>query len=250
MNLTRWSASGKPYDTCVVNIKFDLVRFVSGYDLSIFLHQPSASLIDSSKYSDITILIADDQPIIRSGLKSIIEGLDFGALILEAKDGNEALSKSRNQSIDLYILEYKMPLLNGYEASRIILRENRASRIAIFSMYNDPLLISTFYQIGVQCFIDKRTTTTEIGITIQNIVAGRPNGDFGGPLPPPRPLQFTTREKELIQLLNEGLTSQAISKCLGLTYKTIETYRCRLLEKVKVKNTSELLGYCHRNGLI
>jgi DNA-binding NarL/FixJ family response regulator len=199
----------------------------------------------------MTILLADDHPIFRRGLRSVIRSFGFRGSILEAQNGREVLAIHQTQRIDLYILDYRMPEMNGYEASRVILRENPNARIIIISMYDDPLLISRFYQLGVQCFTDKSTDTNKIRSTILAIMNGmKANGGFEGGLPESKPLQFTQREKELIELLDRGFTSQAISQNLGLAYKTVETYRCRLLEKVRVKNTSELLGYCHRNGLI
>jgi DNA-binding NarL/FixJ family response regulator len=199
----------------------------------------------------MTILLADDHPIFRRGLRSVIRSFGFRGSILEAQNGREVLAIHQTQRIDLYILDYRMPEMNGYETSRVILRENPNARIIIISMYDDPLLISRFYQLGVQCFTDKSTDTNKIRSTILAIMNGmKANGGVEEGIPESNPLQFTQREKKLIELLDRGFTSQAISQHLGLAYKTIETYRCRLLQKASVKNTSELLGYCYRNGLI
>jgi DNA-binding NarL/FixJ family response regulator len=204
-----------------------------------------------SKFSNLTILLADDHPLFRKGLRSVIRSLGFIGLVLEAGNGKEVLQIKEENLVDLYILDYKMPELDGYDTSMFILKKDPRAKIIIITMYDNPPLVANFHKIGIMGFMNKNTDPDRIETGILTVLNGweyyesveKELGDA-------HPIQFTHREKELIALLAKGLTSQAISQNLGLAYKTIETYRSRLLEKVSARNTSELLHYVHRIGLI
>jgi DNA-binding NarL/FixJ family response regulator len=204
-----------------------------------------------SKYSNLTILLADDHPFFLKGLASVIRSLGFPGTILEARNGREVLRISERRRIDLYILDYKMPELDGYETSVVILTQDPYAQIIIMSGYDDSPLIANFYQSGIQRFMDKYTDPVQLESVISSVFdGGAVNESTEEEVIESEPLHFSRREKELIELLARGFTSQAIAKNLGLTYRTVETYRCRLLGKVNVKNTSELLAHLYRNGLI
>jgi DNA-binding NarL/FixJ family response regulator len=204
-----------------------------------------------SKFSNLTILLADDHPLFRKGLKSVIRSLGFIGLILEAGTGKEVLKIKEENLVDLYILDYKMPEMDGYDTSKFILKKDPRAKIIIITMYDNPPLATNFHKIGIMGFMSKNTDPDRIETGILTVLNGWEYYEsIDEELEDTHPIQFTHREKELITLLAKGLTSQAISQNLGLAYKTIETYRSRLLEKVSASNTSELLHYVHRIGLI
>lgn len=207
-----------------------------------------------SDFSDLTILLADDHPAFRKGLKSILRRLGFDGEILEANHGHEVLGLCREYPVDLFVLDYSMPILNGYDTSKIILKMNSKARIAIMSMFNEPELLAGFYQIGVQGYLDKNSDIDQIETAFLSLLNGQ---RIPEPLDTESDIslnnvavRFTKREKELIELLAKGFTTLDISEKLYLTPKTVETYRCRLLDKTSVKNTTELLDFVHRNGII
>jgi len=208
--------------------------------------------------SNRTILLADDHALVRKGLRSVLELLRVADTILEAGNGIEVLEVARKTPVDLFILDFKMPEMNGYEASRILLRENPRCKILVISMYNDKAMVANLLQIGVSGFLSKNSSIDEIESAIRSVLMGdlyydvilenQIRQELLAHIE--TPVKFSSRENDLIALLAEGKTSREIATQWGLTLKTIETYRCRLLAKARVKNTSELLHYFHRNGLV
>lgn len=209
--------------------------------------------MELSSFSSITILIADDHPLFRKGLSRMIKQLGFEGEILEARHGDEVLALRCEHDIDLYILDYSMPLMNGYDAAKVILRTKPRAKIIIMSMYDDLHLLTNFQNVGIKGFINKNSEPEQVKQALTAVLSGRehyPIVDRKATRSVTPPLQFTPREMELIQLLAKGHTTRDIARLLNLTQKTVETYRCRLLEKVNVKNTSELLSFVYRIGVV
>ncbi|HEY3405551.1 MAG TPA: response regulator transcription factor [Ohtaekwangia sp.] len=201
-----------------------------------------------------TVLLADEIPLVRHGLRTIIGMFGVTNRILEASNGIQVLEQSRQNPVDLFILDFKMTGMNGYDVAAVLLRRNPRCKIIVLSLYNDTALITNLLQIGVRGFLQKNSTITEIESAIRSVLLG----DLYFPaLPENQPvkndnlrMKFSPREQELILLLARGKTSKEIAGLWGLTQKSIETYRSRLLVKTGTRNSSELLHYVHRNGLM
>lgn len=209
----------------------------------------------------ITVLIADDHPLVRKALKTVIGSLGIAGTILEAGDGKEALEIELKHAIDLYLLDFRMPGMDGYDVAKFVLQKDETKKIIIVSMYTDTPLILNLFRIGVKGFLMKNSDIEEIELAIQRVLSGKTyyNKVFESILGPELsklggkkipPLRFSKREMEVTQLLATGKTSHDIAKKLKLTLKTVETYRSRLLAKVGASNTSELLKYFYQNGLL
>ncbi len=208
----------------------------------------------------LKILLADDHPLIRHGLKTIIETLGLANEILEADDGRQALALSHQNQIDLFILDYRMPHMGGYDTAKVLLNKNPKTKIVIVTAYSETKLISDVLDLGVLGFLLKNTDLEEIHYALNKVLSGQVymNKTLEERILRERSysnscssqLNFTKRENELITLLSKGKTSKEISQSLGVTQKTIETYRSRLLEKAGVKNSIELIDYVHTNGLV
>lgn len=201
----------------------------------------------------IHILVADDQPLVRVGLRSFIKTLNTNFIIHEAVDGKDALEIFYKYPIDLLILDYRMPRMNGYEVARAILSVNVTKKIIIVSMFTDAPLISNLFQLGVNGFISKSADVSEVQAAIEAVLAGKLyySKEFESIITrenTPLTIRFTDRELDLVISLSKGKTSIEIAKNWGISVKTIETYRSRLIEKAGVKNIAELIDYFHRNG--
>lgn len=195
-----------------------------------------------SNYSDLTILLADDQPLFRKGLKSVIDNLGLKGSILEAQDGKEAIELSRRIPINLFIMDHQMVAVDDYETLRMIFKSNSNAQIIIMTKSSDQVM--DLDRIGIKEVVNKNSNVELIERVIKSTLRGSFFYDIVDerlPVDEKLPIRFAKREKELIALLGKGLTSQAIAQNLNLATKTIETYRCRLLKKANVKNTSELL---------
>jgi DNA-binding NarL/FixJ family response regulator len=205
----------------------------------------------------LRILLADDHPVFRKGMKAVIAGLKMPHEILEAGDGRVALEIASSQTIDLFLLDIKMPEIDGYELSNILLKKDPRAKIIVVTMYSDTPLIANLFRLGVRGFMIKNTDVDEIIRAIEQVLAGDLYyaDTFKDVIQRERrqetlpSFKFTPRERELVNLLSQGKTSKEIAASLGLTVKTIETYRCRMIEKTGAKNMVELLNYVHKNGL-
>ncbi len=206
------------------------------------------------------MLLADDHPLIRQGLKSTIETFGLASEILEAEDGRQAIALSLQHKIDLFILDYRMPIMGGYETAKVLLSKSPKTKIVIITAYTETDLVNNLLNLGVRGFVSKNTDVTEIHSALNKVLSGKiyVNKVLEDRMDRERnyinrhssQLNFTKRESELINLLSKGKTSRQISECLGVTQKSVEIYRSRLLDKVGVKNSIALVDYLHNNGIL
>lgn len=209
----------------------------------------------------LTVLLADDHPLVRKGMASLLKGMGIADIILEAGDGKEALEISMKQPVDLFLLDFRMPGMDGYDIAKLILTRDPRKKVIVITMYTDAPLILNLFRVGVKGFLMKNSDIEEVETAIHKVMAGGfyyndvLEGIIGSELKKVSlnkipPLKFTKREMDIMQLLSIGKSSKEISKQLNLTLRTVETYRSRLLDKVGARNTSELLNYFHQNGLL
>jgi DNA-binding NarL/FixJ family response regulator len=209
----------------------------------------------------INFLIAENQPLALKGIIQTLEESNFASLILEAKTGEQAVSLACTNPIDLVIMNYSLPNLNGFEAAKQILIKKKPIKILAFSHFDELPIILNFFKIGVKGIITKLENVHEIMDAIRTILNGdiyynsqfnfyidewlHDNTAYTIPT-----IHFSKREIQMVTLISKGFTANEIAKDMGVSVRTIETYRYDLIKKAKVSNTSELIGYSYRNGLI
>jgi DNA-binding NarL/FixJ family response regulator len=206
------------------------------------------------------MLLADDHSLIRQGLKSLIETFHLADEILEAENGTQVIDLSLQHHIDLFILDFRMPVMGGYDTAKLLLTQNPKTKIVIITAYSESDMIVGLLALGVRGFVSKNTTLEELQFALTKVLAGEiyvnkiheaqiiREQNFSNQSS--APITFTKRENQLIALMSKGKTSKEISLSLEVTQKTIEIYRSRLLNKVGVKNSIELIDYFHINGLL
>jgi DNA-binding NarL/FixJ family response regulator len=206
---------------------------------------------------DITALIIDDHPIFRAGVISTLRHLCLVKNFLEADDDGQAVRLAEQHKIDLFIIDYKMHGMNGFELTKLLLRKDKSRKIIILSSYAEPKLVNEFYEAGAKGYLEKNCVHSEIQKAITEVLSGRVyyHESFMTLLQTAKRsntqlLTFTENELSLAKLLANGLSSKEISSQKGLALKSIETYRSRLLKKAGVKNTAKLLDYLHRHGVL
>lgn len=202
------------------------------------------------------ILVADDHPMVRKGISMLVKQSIPDATLIEATNGHEALILTRDNSFDLFILDYRMPGMDGYSLAKRLLGKNPLNRIIIFTTYSAQVLALKFIDAGVRGFVSKSANPDELQTCIIAVMRG--NYYFSQdvldisqitPLNQVLPaIEFTKKELDLAKGLSLGLTSKEISESTGLSIKTIETYRLRLHKKTHVSNTSELISYLYQIG--
>ena len=210
------------------------------------------------------ILLADDHPVFRLGLCSLLGSHKQWEICGQASDGREAIEKCRQLKPDLVILDIGMPELNGVDAARQILTDNPLQRILVLTDVRSEQAIRHCLEAGVRGWVYKSddiadlTTAVEAlqqhrstfssrvcDLILDGYLLRRPSGPVA--LMPPR-LSF--REREVVQLVGEGRTSKEVAARLGISLKTAETHRSNILIKLNLHSTVELVLYAVRNDIV
>ncbi len=210
------------------------------------------------------ILLADDHPVFRLGLCSLLGSHKGWEICGEAADGREAVEKCRQWRPDLLILDICMPRLNGVDAARQILRHNPVQRILVVTDVGSEQVIRDCLEAGVRGWVFKSDcahdlTTAVEALQWQRCMFSSRVSDLilDGYLQrhPVRPAvaippRLTLREREVVQLVGEGKTSKQVATTLGMTLKTAERHRSNIMIKLKLHSTAELVLYAVQNEIV
>lgn len=208
----------------------------------------------------INILIADDHPIVREGLKQIISETNDMTVADEAGSGREALDLVRKKEYDLLLLDISMPGRNGLEILKELKSEYPKFPVLILSIYPEEQYAVRAFRAGASGYLTKASAPNELISAIRKIVNG---GRYVSEslaekltyyldedsLRPPHDL-LTDREYQVMLMLGSGKTVKEIAEELFLSVKTISTYRTHILEKMKMKNNAEVTLYVVKNKLV
>lgn len=206
----------------------------------------------------VRILLADDHQIVREGLKALLEREGF-EVAGQAVNGADAVALARTLAPDVAILDLTMPILNGLEASYEILRERPATRVILLTMHAEDHQVVAALRKGVRAYVLKTQAVDDLANAIRAVLKGHTylspsissivvSGFLSGAQLPADTL--TPRERQVLQLVGEGNTSKEIASIMGLTVKTAESYRTRVMEKLDIHQTAGLVRYAIRQGLI
>jgi DNA-binding NarL/FixJ family response regulator len=204
------------------------------------------------------ILLADDHLIVREGLKALLEGEGF-AVVAEVGDGHEAVRVARERCPDIAVVDFGMPLLNGCDAAREILQACPRAKAILLTMHTEDHYVLEALRAGIKGYVVKTQAAADLvraisevqkgmvylspGISQTVVQAYLTKSDV-----PPDPL--TPREREVLQLVAEGKTTKEVAKLLGISVKTAESHRTRIMEKLEIHETASLVRYAVRRGLI
>ncbi len=209
----------------------------------------------------VSVMLADDHAVVRDGLRALLEGGNDLQVVAVAGNGREAVSEALRLRPDIVIMDIAMPELDGVEATRRIVERCPETRVLILSMYLSAEHIYRALQAGAQGYVLKESAGEEVVDAIRALRAGKRylshritetviddylrEGTNVSPLD-----SLSLRERDVLQLVVEGRTNAAIAQALSLSPKTVETYRARIMKKLKVKDTVELVKFSMRHGLI
>jgi two-component system response regulator NreC len=212
----------------------------------------------------LRILLGDDHTLLRQGLKKILEERPDWEVVAEAGDGREAVRQMVAGAADVAILDIGMPLMNGIEATRQIIRRRPDCRILILSMYASEAYIIQALKAGAIGYLLKDSADTELIRAVAAVAAGK---SFFSPAVAKVMLDdyvrhlaekgitdrydsLSDREREIFQLVAEGHSNKEIAELLSVSPATVETHRGHVLQKLDVHNTAELVLYAVRRGVI
>jgi DNA-binding NarL/FixJ family response regulator len=231
--------------------------------LSPFFSNDGDMEITESTSMPLTILIVDDSLVFRKGLSKVFEFTKYkNSQLLEALNGRQAYDIATAEDVDVIILDERMPEMRGFESAKAILAIKPGSKIIALTQYDETALIMNYFKIGVKGFLSKDEIEIDvIEQAVESVVAGnyyfRTKYDkqirtwLSGSLKKSVPaVRFSGRELQLVIEISKGNSNKEIASNLGIGIRTIETYRLDLIKKIGVKNTSDLLSYVYKNGII
>jgi DNA-binding NarL/FixJ family response regulator len=208
----------------------------------------------------INILIADDHSVVREGLKQIISGNADMTVLAEACTGNEAIEKIRKNPISVAILDISMPGKNGLDTLKELKVMHPDLPVLILSMYPEEQYALRFFRAGASGYLTKKSAPEELVNAIRTVSRGKKYvspvlaekliGELDVTNEKPLHSALSDREFQVLCLMASGKTSGEIAEELFLSVKTISTYRARILEKLRLKNTAELINYAIQNQLV
>ncbi len=208
----------------------------------------------------MNLLIADDHPIVRNGIKDIINELYPSAIIDEARDTQEVIKKVILNNYDLIILDISMPGGGGLNALDQILKSNPNNKVLMLSMYSDEQYINRSLKLGAAGYLTKSVAAEELGMAIRKIMNGEKylcsevvskmtSYIYSGNEKLKHELLSEREFQVFIGIVNGEKTSEIGDK-LNISPKTVSTYRERVMFKLEMKKNSELVQYAIRNKLI
>jgi len=218
-------------------------------------------MLEAGGKMPVSVMLADDHAVVRDGLRALLEGGNDLQVVAVAGNGREAVAEALRLKPDIVIMDIAMPELDGVEATRRIVERCPDTRVLILSMYLSAEHIYRALQAGAQGYVLKESAGEEVVDAIRALRAGKRylshritetviddylrEGTNVSPLD-----SLSLRERDVLQLVVEGRTNAAIAQALSLSPKTVETYRARIMKKLKVKDTVELVKFSMRHGLI
>lgn len=214
----------------------------------------------------ITVLLAEDHMIVRQGLRLILAAQPDIIVIGEAENGRQAVDLAINLAPDVIVMDIAMPLLNGLEATRQILKLRPDAKVLILSAHSDDEYIDRVIALGAVGYLIKQSSAEFLSRAIREAYNGnlvyspaiskrlrlhspRPSlraGDFRTD----KPSRLTSREVELVQLVAEGKANKQIAIELDISIKTVEKHRQRVMDKLDIHDTAGLTRYAVSAGII
>jgi DNA-binding NarL/FixJ family response regulator len=213
----------------------------------------------------ITVLLAEDHTIVREGFRKMLELEEDLEVVGEAQNGRQALVMVKKLRPAVVLMDIAMPLLNGLEATRQVLKALPATKVLILSAHSDDAYVKNATESGAVGFLLKQTSSHEVCRAIREVQNGK---TFFSPsisrrldqLNPPssgrmgrltkKAVQLTSREMEVLQLIAEGKANKETAAELGIGMKTVEKHREHLMQKLGIHDTAGLTRYAISAGII
>jgi two-component system, NarL family, invasion response regulator UvrY len=204
------------------------------------------------------VLIVDDHPIVRRGLKQVLQD-EPDLSVTEAGHAREALDQIKHHAIDLVIVDIDLPGMNGIELLKEIKRENKQTPVLMLSIYPEDQVAVRVLRAGASGFLSKEAAPEQLVVAIRKILDGGKHiservadllvMNLGGTSEKSLHEKLSDREFQILSLFGEGKTVKQIAESLSLSVPTVSTYRARILNKMEMKSTAELVRYAIQNRL-
>ena len=210
------------------------------------------------------VLIVDDHTLVRDGLRALLALVSDVVVVGEAANGKEAIKKVRELAPDVVLMDLAMPVMNGLEATRRIHREFPEIKVLALTQYDDSEYVIPVIEAGARGFVTKMGAFSEIASAIRAVYNGhsflspsaaaslveecQQKTNVEGEKDPYE--QLTDREREVLKLVVEGYTAREIADMLFISPKTVEGHKARLMDRLNIHNTTDLIKFAIRKRVI
>jgi two-component system, NarL family, response regulator NreC len=211
----------------------------------------------------VTVLLADDHPIVRQGLRHLLEAEPDLKIVGEASDGLHAVQLTEKFRPNVLIVDMMMPDLNGLEVLRQVKDRSPATCCIVLSMQSADVYVVEALKAGALGYVLKETGPSELVNAVQQVIGGK---RYLSPRLSERLIDvllqtsedltrdpyetLTNREREILQMAAEGMTASAIAKRLSISPRTAELHRSRMMDKLGLNNQTELIRYALKRGIL
>src|ERR1035437_3205904 len=211
-----------------------------------------------SMQKKIRILLADDHAVVRQGFRMILAGQPDMEIVGEAGNGREAVELAEKLLPDVIVMDVTMPELNGIEATRRLQTSTPHSRVLALSMHKDSVYVREILRAGARGYLLKDAIDSDLLAAVRAVSRGEGYlspvisdavlSDYRKHVTNPIDL-LSSREREVLQMIAEGKTNKEIATILNLSVYTVDAHRGRIMEKLNLHSTTELVKFAIRNGL-
>lgn len=210
----------------------------------------------------IRIVLADDHPMMRAGIRAMLQEVPEAEVVGEAGDGHEALAQVEKLRPHLLLTDVAMPGLNGLDLAARLAKDLPEVRVIVLSMHASEQYVRRAMQAGAAGYVLKDAGPEELRLAVAAVARGESylspaiskqviSGYLGGTGQEPTSLErLTPRQREVLQLIAEGLRTKEIAKKLGISSRTVETYRAQLMEQLAIRDVAGLVRYAISAGLV
>lgn len=212
----------------------------------------------------ISVLLVDDHTVVRQGLRALLKSEEDIEVIGEAENGRQAVMLARKTPPDVVVMDVAMPLLNGLEATRQILKLNPYTKVLVLTSYGDDECVQQLMQAGATGYLIKQTAANDLLKAIREVQRGNAffspsiakrlrdkcREAFNSGHSTRKPGELTSRESEVLQLIAEGFSNKQIAAELSISIKTVEKHRQQVMNKLNIHDVAGLTRYALSRGMV
>lgn len=229
-----------------------------------YFHSDKGCYKSSHRMKTISVLLVDDHTVVRQGLKALLRPEEDIEVIGEAENGRVAVQMARKTPPDVVVMDVAMPLLNGLEATRQILKSAPNTKILVLTSYGDDDCVQQMTEAGVSGYLLKQTAANDLLKAIREVQKGNAffsptiakrlrdqcREAFANGQPVKKTIELTSREAEVLQLIAEGFSNKQIAAELCISIKTVEKHRQQVMNKLNIHDVAGLTRYALSKGMV
>jgi DNA-binding NarL/FixJ family response regulator len=210
----------------------------------------------SAAASPVRVVVADDHPVIRAGLRHILDGQEGIDVVGEVQDGPSVIQMVREMAPDVVVMDVSMPRMNGIDALRALRRDRPRTRVVMLSVHYSETIVLAALEAGAAAYVLKDAASDELCMAVRAV--GRGHGYLSPPLAQvvttslsagSSASTLTSRERQVVQLLGEGTSLREAAASLFVSVPTVKTHRMNAMRKIGARTTADLVRYAIREGL-